>query len=71
MSIEIYIMPYFSGQVMILIGFSLLLACIGFLFTVCWTAFGAIFQKLFSTYAKITNTLMALLLVYCAIALFF
>ncbi|HLR11406.1 MAG TPA: hypothetical protein VK120_08455 [Sporosarcina sp.] len=51
-------------------SFAILLALIGFVCTVCWTAFGAVFKVLFSTYAKFTNTLMALLLVYCAISLF-
>ena len=51
--------------------FALLLAFIGFLFTLCWALFGSLFQLLFSKYARITNTLMALLLVYCAVSLFF
>lgn len=70
MSIEIYIMPYYHDQLNYLVGFAALLAIIGFLFTVCWTAFGAVFKVFFSKYAKFTNTLMALLLIYCAIALF-
>ena len=70
MSIEIYIMPFFHGQSGVLVSFAILLALIGFVCTVCWTAFGAVFKVLFSTYAKFTNTLMALLLVYCAISLF-
>ena len=45
-----------------------LLSFIGFLFTLCWAVFGTVFQVLFSTYAKITNIIMAILLVYCAIS---
>ena len=69
-SMEAYILPYFNGQILPLLGFALLLAFIGFAFTLCWSVFGSVFKKLFSKYAKITNTLMALLLVYCAVSLF-
>ena len=50
--------------------FALLLAFIGFVFTLCWSLFGSAFKLLFSKYARATNTIMALLLVYCAISLF-
>lgn len=70
MSMEAYILPYYHGQPMVLFGFAMLLAFIGFVFTVCWSAFGSVFKLLFSKHAKITNTIMALLLVYCAISLF-
>ena len=70
MSMEAYILPYFSGQVLPLLGFALLLAFIGFFFTLCWSAFGSVFHWLFSKHAKAVNTIMALLLVYCAASLF-
>lgn len=69
-SMEAYILPHFNGQPLILFGFAMLLAFIGFAFTVAWAAFGSVFKILFSKYAKATNTVMALLLVYCAISLF-
>lgn len=69
-SMEAYILPYYQGQWRKLIFFALLLAFIGFAFTLCWSLFGSVFKLLFSKYAKITNTIMALLLVYCAISLF-
>lgn len=69
-SMEIYILPYYSRKPYLLFFFALLLAFIGFLFTLCWSAFGSIFKQLFSKHAKITNSIMALLLVYCAISLF-
>lgn len=69
-SMEAYILPYYSNNELYLFGFALLLAFIGFSFTLGWAAFGSIFKQLFSKYAKITNTIMALLLVYCAISLF-
>ena len=70
-SMEAYILPAYQGQWGALMFFALLLAFIGFLFTLCWALFGSLFQLLFSKYARITNTLMALLLVYCAVSLFF
>lgn len=69
-SMESYILPYFQGDTAVLIGFAVLLATIGCFFNLCWAAFGSIFRILFSRYAKVTNTVMALLLVYCAISLF-
>lgn len=69
-SMEAYILPYYQGQWGPLVFFALLLAFIGFAFTLCWSLFGSVFKLLFSKYAKITNTIMALLLVYCAVSLF-
>ena len=69
-SMEAYILPYYQGDWSALILFSLLLAFIGFAFTLCWSMFGSVFKLLFSKYAKITNLIMAGLLVYCAISLF-
>lgn len=69
-SMEAYILPFYQGQWGALIFFALLLAFIGFFFTLCWSLFGSVFKRLFSRYAKITNTILALLLVYCAATLF-
>lgn len=70
MSMEAYILPFYQGQTLPLFGFAMLLAFIGFIFTLCWSAFGSVFKWLFSKHAKAVNTIMALLLVYCAISLF-
>ena len=69
-SMEAYILPYYHDSPVALFGFAMLLAFIGFVFTLCWSVFGAAFKVLFSKYAKVTNAIMALLLVYCAISLF-
>lgn len=69
-SMEAYILPYYQGQWAYLMLFALLLAFIGFMFTLAWAMFGSVFKLVFSKYARITNTIMALLLVYCAISLF-
>ena len=71
MSMEAYILPFYHGNVPALFGFAMLLAWIGFVFTLCWSAFGSAFKWLFSNHARVMNTVMALLLVYCAISLFF
>ena len=69
-SMEAYILPQFNDNAMALFFFAILLALIGFIFTLCWSLFGSLFKILFSKYAKLTNAIMALLLVYCAISLF-
>lgn len=70
LSMEAYILPYYHSQPLVLLAFALLLAFIGFLFTLCWSAFGSLFRWLFSRHARVVNTIMALLLVYCALSLF-
>lgn len=70
-SMEAYILPYYQGQWAILGGFALLLATFGFIFNLCWAGFGTVCKLLFSKYARITNTVLALLLVYCTVSLFF
>ena len=66
---ENHILPSFNGQWLPLLGFAMLLSCIGFVFTLCWSAFGALFRGLFARHGKIVNTVMALLLAYCAVSL--
>lgn len=70
MSMEAYILPLYSGQPLTLLFFDLLLSFIGFVFTIAWTVFGSVFQTLFSRHARVVNTILALLLVYCAVSLF-
>ena len=69
-SMGVYILPYYQGAWGALMLFALLLAFIGFIFTVCWALFGSVFKLLFAKHAKITNRIMAGLLVYCAVPLF-
>ena len=70
MSMEAYILPHYQGRMLSLLLFSLLLAFIGFAFTLLWSAFGSAFRKLFARHGRIINALMALALVYCAASLF-
>ena len=70
MSMQAYILPFYAGKPLMLALFALLLAFIGFAFTLCWSAFGSAFRVIFSRHTKTVNTIMALLLVYCAVSLF-
>ena len=70
MSMEAYILPHFAGRPLPLAAFALLLAGIGFLFTLLWSAFGSLFRVLFVRHARAANRIMALLLVGCAVSLF-
>lgn len=65
-----YILPHFSGF-WPLAGFAVLLSFVGFVCTVLWALFGSAFGRLLSGHGKIVNLIMALLLVYCAVSLFF
>ena len=69
MSLEAYILPYYQGQWTILPAFAFVLSSIGFVFTLCWSAFGSLFKRLFSQKSRWLRTVMALLLVYCAVSL--
>ena len=46
-SMEAYILPYCEGEWPLLLFFALLLALIGFVFTLCWSLFGSVFRLLF------------------------
>lgn len=70
LSMETYILPYYAGNILALSGFALLQAFIGFGFTVLYAVGGSVFKVLFGRYRRITNIVMALALVYCAVALF-
>lgn len=69
-SMEAYILPAYQGDPAALAGFALLLSTLGFMFTLCWALFGSVFRMLFKKHAKVTNLILALLLVYCAVSLF-
>ena len=65
-----FISPYYES-VIVLGGFALMLAFISLLSTFSWAVFGSVLQKFFESHAKTINTIMALLLVYTSISLFF
>ena len=67
--IATFIIPYYKSN-FALILFSLFLSIIGFIATLCWALFGALFQNFLIKYDKQVNIIMGLLLVYCAISIF-
>ncbi len=69
-SMQVYILPYYQGQILKLVGFAFLLSTVGFVFTVLWAWAGSLLKTVFTHYAKIINPLLALCLVYCAVSLF-
>ena len=66
--IATFITPYYKSN-FALIFFSLFLAFIGFVATLCWALFGALFQNFLTKYNKQFNIVMGLLLIYCAISI--
>lgn len=64
-----YVLPHYHDVATVAL-FTLLLSAIGTSGCLCWSLFGAIFEKLFKKYRKALNVIMALLLVYCAVSLF-
>ena len=68
-TVSTFIVPYYKS-VFALAMFSVILAFVGFIATCCWALFGSVFEKFLSKNDKLLNTVMALLLVYCAISLF-
>ena len=68
-AMTLYILPVFHS-VISLISFTLVLTVIGASGSFVWALFGSIFCKFFAKYTKAVNLIMALLLVYCAAALF-
>lgn len=63
-----FILPHYKSIPVIAL-FVLILCAVIFSSTVCWAAFGAVFEKLFAKRRRVLNIIMALLLVYCAVVL--
>lgn len=70
LSMETYILPYYSGQIFSLVLFALFQSFIGFVFVLLYSLGGTVFKVIFGKYRRVTNIVMALALVYCAVALF-
>lgn len=63
-----FILPQYQSP-FILIVFCILLSLASFFCTVCWTMFGAVFQRFIVKHTKIVNITLATLLAYCAVSL--
>lgn len=68
-AMSLYILPVYHSAAA-LIAFTIILTLIGASGSFVWALFGAAFCKFFSQHTKLINTIMALLLIYCAISLF-
>ena len=68
-SMSTVVLPYESNPLVISL-WALLMAILAFVATCIWSAFGSIFRTLFSDHYRLVNTIMALLLVYCAWSLY-
>lgn len=68
-AMSLYILPVYHSTAT-LIGFTAILSLIGASGSFVWALFGAAFCTFFSKHMKLVNIIMALLLVYCAVALF-
>ena len=66
---SLYILPVYN-TVWGLTVFAAILSLIGASGSFVWALFGSVFCKFFAKHTKLVNTVMALLLVYCAVALF-
>lgn len=67
-AISTFIIPFYSSNFS-LIFYSLFLAFIGFVGTVCWGVFGSLFQMFLTKYRSQFNVVMALLLFYSAVSI--
>ncbi|MEA4894607.1 MAG: LysE family transporter [Oscillospiraceae bacterium] len=63
-----FILPQYESP-FILILFCILLSSVSFFCTVCWTVFGAVFQRFIVKHTKIVNVILATLLAHCAVSL--
>ena len=68
-AMSLYILPVYSSRSS-LAAFTLLLTAIGASGSLAWALCGSAFCRFLSKHTKMVNSVMALLLVYCAIALF-
>lgn len=68
-AMSLYILPVYHSS-LALAGFTAALTLIGASGTFVWAFFGSAFCKFFSRHTRSVNLVMALLLGYCAVALF-
>ncbi|MBP5212171.1 MAG: hypothetical protein J6Z30_04870 [Pyramidobacter sp.] len=50
--------------------FGFVMATVAWISTNCWAAFGAVFSRVLRRHERVVNTVMGLLLVWCAVALY-
>jgi len=63
-----FVMPHYSTLFELII-FALIVSIIGTLSYFSWVIFGSLLKTILQKYQRVTNTIMSLFLVYCAIAI--
>ncbi|PKE30145.1 cysteine/O-acetylserine transporter [Rahnella sp. AA] len=69
-ALSAFVLPY-TQSVIWVTAVSILLAIIGCLGNLVWALAGHMFQSLFRKHGRLVNRILALLLVYCSIRMFF
>lgn len=69
-ALSTFVLPY-TTEISGIVGMSVVLAAIGSLGNLCWALAGHVFQKVFQRFGRTLNILLALMLVYCAVRIFY
>lgn len=69
-ALSTFVLPH-TKELSWIIGVSVLLALIGTFGNACWALAGHFFQRIFRSYGRQLNVILALLLVYCAVRIFY
>lgn len=69
-ALSAFVLPY-TQNILSVTAVSILLAVIGCLGNLVWAFAGHLFQSIFRQYGRLVNRVLALLLVYCAVRMFF
>ena len=68
-TMSVYAVPYSTSPVFLML-FGFVMATVAWISTNCWAAFGAVFSRVLRRHERVVNTVMGLLLVWCAVALY-
>lgn len=69
-ALSAFVLPY-TQIILSVTAVSVLLAVIGCLGNLVWALAGHLFQSIFRQYGRLVNRVLALLLIYCAVRMFF
>ena len=69
-ALSAFVLPY-TQNILSVTAVSVLLAVIGCLGNLVWALAGHLFQSIFRQYGRLVNRVLALLLIYCAVRMFF
>jgi len=67
---QVYILPYYAEKPAAMLGLGTVMTLCCGVSSLCWLVGGSLFRRILSRWGKIVNTVMALLLAYCAVSLF-